>query len=73
MKIIVLHVPEEADEARVLAALRALQATTPFYLESDFERLPGPARSADEWEERIRAAEASADVSYEAACARFGL
>ena len=73
MKTIVLHVPDEADEAAVLAALRELQQKTPFYLESDFDTLPGPAASPAEWTERLRQAEASGDVSYEEARARFNL
>lgn len=73
MKPIILHAPDEADETQVLAALRELQQKTPFYLESDFDALPGPAASPAEWTERLRRAEASGDVSHEAARARFAL
>lgn len=73
MKTIVLHVPNEADEAKVLTALRELQQETPFYLETDFELLPGPALTPVEWEQRLKEAEASGFVSLEEAKARFGL
>ncbi len=73
MKTIVLCVPDDADEAAVLAALRELQQKTSFYLESDAATLPGPAASPAEWTERLRQAEASADVSYEEARARFAV
>lgn len=71
MKTIVLHVPNEADEAKVLAALRELQQQTPFYLKSDLDTLPGPAQTPAEWQQRLNQAEASADVSYEAARSYF--
>ena len=73
MKTIILHVPDEADEAQILAELRALQQKTPFYLESDFEALPGPAATPAEWEQRLREADASGFVTFEEAKARFGL
>ncbi|RZJ58473.1 MAG: hypothetical protein EOO55_00585 [Hymenobacter sp.] len=75
MKTIVLHVPDEADEATVLAALRELQALIPFSVEAspaaDAIQLPTAAKSPAEWEQRLRIAEASADVSYEDARQRF--
>ena len=73
MKTIVLCVPDDADEAAVLAALRELQQKTSFYLEADAAALPGPSASPAEWTERLRQAEASADVSYEEARARFAV
>lgn len=73
MKTIVLHVPDEANEAQVLAALRELQQKTPFYLASDVEALPGPATTPAEWTERLRQAEASEDISYEDARIRLGI
>lgn len=76
MKTIVLHVPDEADEASVLAALRELQASIPFSMESlpieaDAAQLPTAAKSPAEWAQRLQTAEASADVSYEEARQRF--
>ena len=71
MKTIVLHVPDEADEARVLAALRELQQRVSFYLASESAPLPGPAGSPAELEQRLKAADDSADVSCEAARKRF--
>lgn len=73
MKTIVLHVPDEADETRVLNALRELQQNIPFYLEADYDRLFGPARTPEEWEQRLRESEASGSVSLEEAKARFNL
>ena len=73
MKTIVLHVPDEADEASVLAALRELQQKTPFYLEADLDALFGPALTPAEWEQRLLASEASGTVSWEEAKARFNL
>ncbi len=73
MKTIILHVPDEADEAQVLAALRALQQQTPFYLESDLAHLPGPSATPSAWQQRLQAAQASADVSYEDARTLLGL
>jgi hypothetical protein len=73
MKTIVLHVPDEADEASVLAALRELQQTTPFYLENDLDALFGPAFTPAEWEQRLKESEASGTVSWEEAKARFNL
>ncbi len=73
MKSITLLLPDEADEAAVLAALRELQQKTLFYLESDLEALPGPAASPAEWEQRLREAEDSDDLSVEEARAYLGL
>lgn len=71
MKTMVLHVSDEADETQGLAALGEVQQKILFYLESDFDALPGPVASPAEWTERLRQAEASGAVSYEEARARF--
>ncbi|RZK19534.1 MAG: hypothetical protein EOO56_13975 [Hymenobacter sp.] len=74
MKTIVLHVPDAAAEASVLAALRELQTLVQFSVEespADTIQLPTAPTSSAEWEQRLRVAEASADVSYEEARQRF--
>ncbi|MEJ7659791.1 MAG: hypothetical protein WKG07_09265 [Hymenobacter sp.] len=65
--------PDEAGEAKVLAALRALQQETPFYLESDLAHFARPSATPAAWQQRLQDAEASADVSYEDARRLLGL
>ena len=71
MKTIVLHVPDEANEAVVLAALRELQQKTPFYLESETGQLPGCDWSADAVEAEILEARQGQGISLAEARERF--
>lgn len=73
MKTIILHVPNEADEATVLAALRELQQKTPFYLESDTGQLPGCDWSAEEVKAEILRARQGVGVSLAEARQRFNI
>ncbi len=73
MKTIILHVPDEAGEAKVLAALRALQQETPFYLESDFPGSIGQPLTAAEVEAEILTARQGQPISLTPARPQFGL
>ena len=73
MKTIVLLVPDEADEAAVLAALRELQQKTPFYLESESGQLPGCDWSVEAVETEIVQARQGEGLSLAEARARFQL
>lgn len=73
MKTIVLHVPNEADEARVLAALRDLQQQTPFYLESETLGLPDRPLTPDEIEVEILEARQGQPIALAQARQQFGV
>lgn len=73
MKTIILHVPDEAGEAKVLAALRALQQETPFYLESDFPASGSQPLTAAEVEAEILLARQGQSITLAQARRQFGL
>ena len=73
MKTIVLHVPDDADEAGVLAALRKLQQTASFYVESDTGQLPGCDGSAEALEKEILLARQGQAVPLAEARRRFNV
>lgn len=71
MRTIVLHVPDEADEAEVLAALRELQQQVPFYLEPESGELPGCDWSAEAIANEILRARQGSIISLAEARQRF--
>lgn len=74
MKTIVLHVPEPANEAAVLAALAELLDKKMIELDPDLPLAwPGPPLSATAYTAKLTQALASPRMSFEEAKQRLGL
>ena len=74
MKTIVLHVPDEADEAAVLATLAELLAKKMIQLDTDLPlSWPGQPLAADAYAANLRQALAAPRMSAEDAKKRLGL
>ena len=74
MKTLILHVPEPANEAVVLATLSELLDRKLIELDSDLPvSWPGPPLSTEEHHRRIAQALASPRMSAEEAMKRLGL